>query len=82
MVIIIVVISIAPCLTDKGEQTALYKINNNVYIKTSKILNYIVIILHYTHTHACTHARTHTCVRACVCETEIYIWGDRRKGVS
>ena len=28
--IIITVISIAPYLTDKGEHTALYKINNNV----------------------------------------------------
>ena len=28
------VISIAQYLTDKGEHTALYKTNNNVYIKT------------------------------------------------
>ena len=34
IIIIIAVISIAPYLTDKGEQTSLYKINNNVYIKT------------------------------------------------
>jgi len=34
IIIIIAVISIAPYLADKGEQTALYKINNNVYIKT------------------------------------------------
>ena len=62
MIIVIAVISIAPYLTDKGEHTSLYKINNNVYSKTSKILNYVVIILHYTHTHtrARTHARTHT----------------------
>ena len=34
--IIITVIFIALYLTDKGEHTTLYKINNNVYIKTSK----------------------------------------------
>ena len=39
------VISIAPYLTHKGEYTALCKINNSVYIKTSKIINYVVIIL-------------------------------------
>ena len=42
---------IAPYLTNKGEHTALYKINNNGYIKTSKIINYIVIILHFPPTH-------------------------------
>ena len=31
-------ISFGPYLTEKGELTALYKINNNVYIKTSKII--------------------------------------------
>ena len=31
------VISIAPYLTDKCEHTALYKINSNVYIKTSNL---------------------------------------------
>ena len=46
--IIIVVISLALYLTDKGEHTALYKINNKVYIKTSKMINCIVIIL-YSH---------------------------------
>jgi len=40
-IIIITVISIAPHLTDKGEHSALYKLNNNVYIKTSKIMNYL-----------------------------------------
>ena len=35
---IITVISVAPYLTDKTERTALYKINKNVYIKTSKIV--------------------------------------------
>ena len=34
-VVITAVISMAPYLTDKGEHTALYKINKNVYIKTS-----------------------------------------------
>ena len=43
MMIIIVVISIVLYLTDKGE---LCKINSNVYIKTSKIINHIVIILY------------------------------------
>ena len=74
-VMIIVVISIVLYLTGKGEPTVLYKINNNVYIKTSKIINYIGIILctpppptmhihkcMHTHTHmqAHTHASTHT----------------------
>ena len=31
------VMSMAPYLTDKGEQTTLYKINKTVYIKTSKV---------------------------------------------
>ena len=56
--VIIAVISIALYLTtDKGEHTALYKINNNVYIKTSKIINYIVIIINIVflvHTHRYT----------------------------
>ena len=34
----IAVISIAPYVTDMGEHTALYKINNNVYIENSKII--------------------------------------------
>ena len=41
MVIIILriaVISVAPCLTNTVECTALYKINKNVLIKTSKII--------------------------------------------
>ena len=45
-----------PYLTDKGEHTALYKykVNNNVYLKTSKIIDYIVIMLYSLHTHAHT----------------------------
>ena len=58
------VISIVPYLTGKGEHTVLYKNNNNVYIKTSKIINYIVIILYSSHTHTyacmCVHAHTHS----------------------
>ena len=46
-------------MTNKGKHTALYKINNNVYIKTSKVINYIVIILYFSHARAHTHARTH-----------------------
>ena len=42
---VITVISIMLYLTIKDEHTALYKINNNVYIKTAKIINDIVIIL-------------------------------------
>ena len=43
--IIKAVISIAPYLTEKGEHTALYEINNcNVYNKTSTTVNSIVII--------------------------------------
>ena len=43
LIIIIAIISVALYLTDKGEHTVLYKINNNGYIKTWKIINYIVI---------------------------------------
>ena len=39
--------------------TVLYKINNNVYIKTSNIINYIIIILYSSHTHTHTHTHTH-----------------------
>ena len=53
-----------PYLTNKAEPTALYKINNNVHIKTSKIRNYIVIIIvfltHHTIPHQHTNMRTHT----------------------
>ena len=75
MLIIIMVISVVPDLTDKSEHTVLYKINNNVYIKTSKMINYIVIILYslqihththtHTHSHTHTHTHTHTCMHAC-----------------
>ena len=51
IVIIIAVISIVPYLTDKGEHTTLYKINNNVCIKTSQTMNYTVIIMYSAHTH-------------------------------
>ena len=63
---ITVVISVALYLTSKGGHTMLYKIQNNVYIKTSKIINYIVIILYSLHTHtrmhvhACTYTLAHT----------------------
>ena len=53
----IAVISIAPYLTDKAEHTALYKTNNDVYVKTSKRINYTVMILYSSHTH--THTHTH-----------------------
>ena len=43
-IITIAVISTAPYLTDKGEHRALYKINNDLHTKTSKIFNYIVIM--------------------------------------
>ena len=57
LLIIIVVIFIAPYLTDRGEHTTLYKNNNNVYIKTSKIVyDHNIVFL----THACAHTRTHT----------------------
>ena len=55
IVIIIAVISIAPFLTDKGEHTTFNKINNNVGIRTSQTMNYIVIIMYSAHTH--THGR-------------------------
>ena len=38
IIIITAVVSIASYLIDKGEPTALYKINNNVYIETSEII--------------------------------------------
>ena len=57
IIIITAVISIAPYFTDKGEFTALYKININVYIKTSKVIYYIAIIFYSSHTH--THTHTH-----------------------
>ena len=59
VIIVIAINSIALYLTDKDERTALYKINNNVCSKTSKIINYVVIILYSAHTraHTCTHAQ-------------------------
>ena len=53
---IIAVISTVLNLTNKGEHTGFYKINNNVYIyvKTSKIINYshnTVFLSHSSHTH-------------------------------
>ena len=56
-------ISIEPYLTDKGEHTALYKINNIVYIKTSKRINYTVIILYFPHTHTHTQMRRRNVTR-------------------
>ena len=54
----VAVISIAQNLTDKGEYTTLYKSNNNVYIKTSKII-YIVILSYSSYTtHTHTYRRT------------------------
>ena len=51
-IIIIGVISVVPYLINTGEHITLHKINNNVSIKTSKIINYEVIILYYSlHTH-------------------------------
>ena len=55
--IVTAVISIAQYLTDKGEHTALYKILNNVYIKSSKKIKHIVIILY----------SSYQCVCVCVC---------------
>ena len=54
MMMMMAVISIAPNLTDKGEYTTIYKSNNNVYIKTSKII-YIVILSYSSYT---THTHT------------------------
>ena len=57
----IAVNSIAPYLTDKGLHTALYKINNNVHIKTSKWYKFnrhdIVFLTHHTTN---THTHSHT----------------------
>ena len=54
MIIIITVTSIAPYLTDKDEHTAVYKSNNNVYIKTATIINYLVIELYSSRAHTRT----------------------------
>ena len=56
---IIAVISTVLYLT-KGEHTVFYKINNNVYIKTSKIINDIVIILQSSLSLSLSHTHTHT----------------------
>ena len=57
VIIVIAINSIAPYLTDKDERTALYKIDNNVCSKTSKIINYVVIILYSAHARTCTHTQ-------------------------
>ena len=51
-IIIIAVISTPPYLTDKGEHADLYKINNNVCIKTSdnKSCSHNIIFLTCRHT--------------------------------
>ena len=61
----IVVISVVLYLFNKDEHTALYEISKNVYIKTSKKNNYVVVILYSLYTthmqiHVFTHARLHT----------------------
>ena len=38
IIVILGTISVVLYLTNKGEHTMLYKINKNVYIKTSKII--------------------------------------------
>ena len=67
LLIITADISIALNLIDKGEHTALYKINDNVYIKTKKIINdsshNIVTSHEHTHTRTHTHTQTHTASR-------------------
>lgn len=52
---LIVVVSVVLYLTNKGEHAALYKykLNNNVYLKTSKIIDYVIIMLYSVYT--CTH---------------------------
>ena len=64
IIIIIAVIAIAPYLIDKGEHTALYKINKNVGKKTSKIIyKHNIVFLaraRAPRTHARTHAHTRT----------------------
>ena len=59
IIMVITVISIMLYLTNKDEHTALYKINNNVYIKTAKIINDIWS----SHMHVCMHTHTHTHTR-------------------
>ena len=66
IMIIRAVISVAWYLTNKGEHATLYKINNNVYSETSKIISYKVIILYSSHMPL--HTNTHT---LCYC---IFKW--------
>ena len=65
LLLITAVISIALYLTDKDEHAAFYKINNNVYIKTSTTTKLlydpnIVFLTHTHHARARTHTHTHT----------------------
>ena len=47
---------IALCLPNKGGHTALYKINNNVHIKKSKIITVIIL---YLLAHPLSHRHPH-----------------------
>ena len=60
MITITAFFSTALYITDKGKLTALYKTNNDVYIKTSKIINYSVIILYSSHIPPPPPPHTHT----------------------
>ena len=57
IIIILAVICTTPYLIDKGQLTVLYKINNNVHIKTSKIIKYIFVTL-YSSMHTYTPTPT------------------------
>ena len=72
IIIIIAVIAIAPYLIDKGDHTALYKINKNMCKKTSKIIyKHNIVFLARARTDARTHPPppppTHTHIRARTC---------------
>ena len=61
VIIMVVVVSIVPYLTDKGEHTPLYKIKKNVNIKQHTYISIILFPQQNTHTHTHTHTQTHGC---------------------
>ena len=65
--IIKAVMSITPYLADKGEHRVLYKINTNVYIKASKIIHYMAMILYMYNNYMFVLTSLYD---LCVCQTD------------